>query len=176
MSLYSFFKLSVHNPILQFLVLIVVLVLVIFMTKKLTKLYVVKNAIEPHRRKLILNMSYVLYHIIALFIALPIFGLQIKDVVVFGTSVLAVVGVGFFAQWSILSNLTASVILFFYHPMRIGDTIKIIDKEYEGLTGKIKNITGFYVTLYIAEGNRNISVPNNVILFKGIEIVKSSNS
>ncbi|CAM1346352.1 mechanosensitive ion channel domain-containing protein [Tenacibaculum crassostreae] len=170
-----FLELSIYNPLLQFLLLLTILFFLIYLTKKLTRSYIVKNAIEPHRRKLILNLSYFLYYTLAFFISLIIFGINLKEVTVFASSILAVLGVGFFAQWSILSNLTASIILFFYHPMRIGDTIKIIDKDFD-LQGVVKNITGFYVLLYISEGKREITIPNTIILYKGIELVKKKNN
>lgn len=170
-----FLELSIYNPLLQFLLLLTILFFLIYFTKKLTRSYIVKNAIEPHRRKLILNLSYFLYYTLAFFISLIIFGINLKEVTVFASSILAVLGVGFFAQWSILSNLTASIILFFYHPMRIGDTIKIIDKDFD-LQGVVKNITGFYVLLYISEGKREITIPNTIILYKGIELVKKKNN
>lgn len=166
-----FLELSIYNPFLQFLLLTASLFFLIHITKKLTRSYIVKNAIEPHRRKLILNLSYFLYYTLALFISLIIFGINFKEVIVFASSILAVLGVGFFAQWSILSNLTASIILFFYHPMRIGDTIKIIDKDFD-LQGVVKNITGFYVLLYMPEEKREITIPNTTILYKGIELIK----
>ena len=87
----------------------------------------------------------------------------------FVSSILAVLGVGFFAQWSILSNLTASVILFFNHPVRIGDRIRILDKDFD-LTGVVKDITGFYFFLYTDDG-RNVSLPNSIVIQKGIEIL-----
>ncbi|WBX73753.1 mechanosensitive ion channel [Tenacibaculum pacificus] len=130
----------------------------------------IKNSIEPHRRKLILNLFYLVYYVVFFFLLLLTLGIELKQIGVFASSILAVLGVGFFAQWSMLSNLTASVILFFYHPMRIGDTIKIIDKEYD-FTGEVKNITGFYVLLHVAEGNRKITIPNTTILYKGIELI-----
>ncbi|MEX6626695.1 mechanosensitive ion channel domain-containing protein [Tenacibaculum salmonis] len=133
----------------------------------------IKNSIEPHRRKLILNLFYLVYYVVFFFLLLLTLGIELKQIGVFASSILAVLGVGFFAQWSMLSNLTASVILFFYHPMRIGDTIKIIDKEYD-FTGEVKNITGFYVLLYVAEGNRKITIPNTTILYKGIELIDIS--
>ncbi|APG64589.1 hypothetical protein LPB136_04050 [Tenacibaculum todarodis] len=166
-----FFVLSVYNPFFQFIILIVVLFFLIEITKKLTKSYVIRNAIEPHRRLLILKFSYFIYYTLTLFIALIIFGINFKEVIVFASSILAVLGVGFFAQWSILSNITAGVLLFFYHPMRIGNTIKILDKDYD-FTGEIKNITSFYVVLHIPEGNREITIPNTIILYKSIELLK----
>lgn len=160
------------NKYILLLVLLVSLSFLVILTKKIIKTYVIKNEIELHRRKLILNLFYLVYYVFSFFLALLILGIEMKQIGVFASSILAVLGVGFFAQWSMLSNLTASVILFFYHPMRIGDTIKIIDKEYD-LTGEVKNITGFYVLLHIPEGNRRITIPNTIILYKGIELVKT---
>lgn len=164
---------SLNNPLIQFLISFLVLVFFIEITKKITQKYITQYSIEPHRRKLILNILYLVYYIVFGVVLLIIFGVNLKEVLLFASSILAVLGVGFFAQWSILSNLTASVILFFYHPMRIGDTIKIMDKEYD-FVGIVKNITGFYVYIYISEGNREITLPNNVILYKGIEIIKEN--
>ncbi len=160
------------NKYFLLLILLIVLSVLVIFTKKITKSYVIKNAIEPHRRKIILNLFYLIYYVFAFFLVLIILGIEFKQIGVFASSILAVLGVGFFAQWSILSNLTASVILFFYHPMRIGDTIKIMDKEYD-LTGEVKNITGFYVLLNIPEGNRKITIPNTVILYKSIELIQN---
>lgn len=153
----------------------ILLLIIINLTKRLTKIYILKNDIEPHRRKIILNVSYILYYTVFLFTILLIVGANFKEVAVFGSSVLAVLGVGFFAQWSLLSNLTASIILFFYHPIRIGDTIRILDKEFD-LTGEVKDITGFYVVLYISESERLITIPNTVVLYKGIEFKKNLKS
>ena len=46
------------------------------------------------------------------------------------TSLLTVVGVAFLAQWSIMSNITASLVIFFNHPVRIGDSIVIVEKDF----------------------------------------------
>ncbi|CAM1369554.1 Mechanosensitive ion channel protein MscS (fragment) [Tenacibaculum xiamenense] len=71
------------------------------------------------------------YILTSAFSILIISGIDFKQVGLFASSILAILGVGIFAQWSILSNLTASVILFFHHLMHIGDTIKILYKEFD---------------------------------------------
>lgn len=159
-----------HTIIIKILILLLILFTIINLTKRLTKLYIIKNSIEPHRRKLILNLFYLIYLISSFFLLLFILSIDFEPFGVFATSILAVLGVGFFAQWSMLSNLTASIILFFYHPMRIGDTIKILDKEYD-LTGEVKDIKGFYTLLYIKKENKHITIPNIIILYKGIELI-----
>ena len=58
--------------------------------------------------------------------------------------------------------------------MRIGDKIKILDKEFD-FTGTVKDITGFYVILTLEEDKRKVTIPNNVILYKGIELLSAEN-
>jgi len=126
--------------------LIIVLLLVAFLTKKALIRFSLLKSIEPHRRKIVVGLCYFSYYIIALFIILLIVGANFNQFALFASSILAVLGVGFFAQWSILSNITASVILFFYHPLRIGSRIRVLDSEIN-FTGIVEDITGFYVLL-----------------------------
>lgn len=77
---------------------------------------------------------------------------------------------GFFAQWSILSNLTASVILFFNHPLRIGDKIRILDKDFNW-TGVVTDISGFYLFM-TTDADEKISIPTSMVMQRGIEILE----
>ncbi|GAA3597573.1 mechanosensitive ion channel [Flavivirga amylovorans] len=151
------------------LLLIVVLTLVVFLTKKALIRFSLLKSIEPHRRKIVGGLIYSSYYLIALFVILIIVGVDFNQFGLFASSVLAVLGISFFAQWSMLSNLTASVILFFYHPLRIGSRIKILDSEIN-FCGTVKDITGFYV-LMKTDDERIITIPNTTILYKGIELI-----
>ncbi|MFO1390001.1 mechanosensitive ion channel family protein [Cellvibrio sp.] len=93
-------------------------------------------------------------------------GLGYSEVSVFLSSIFAVVGVGLFAQWSILSNVTASMIIFFGFPYRIGDRIKIADKD-EDMCGVIEEISMFHVILRRDDGNL-ITYPNSMVLQKAV--------
>ena len=155
--------------IIQTIIAIVMLFIVAQATKRLVKSYMVQKKIDPNRKKIILNMVYLLLYIVLGISIAIVWGVDFKDFSVFISSVLAVLGVGFFAQWSILSNLTSSVILFFNHPMRIGDRIRVIDKDYNWV-GKVKDITGFYVYMKTDDG-QNITLPTSLVLQKGIEIL-----
>ena len=99
-----------------------------------------------------------------------VWGVDFNKISIFISSVLAVLGVGFFVQWSLLSNLTASAILFFNHPVRIGSRIRILDKDFE-LTGRVVDITGFYFFIKTDSGQL-ITYPNSIIMQKGIEILE----
>ena len=113
-------------------------------------------------------IDYFIYALAALTIV-SIWGIKTEQLFLFVTSILTVIGVAFFAQWSILSNITAGIIVFFSSPFRIGDTIKILDKDYP-IEAKIIDIKSFYTLLKTTEGEQ-ISLPNNLLLQKGIVIV-----
>jgi len=92
-------------------------------------------------------------------------GLEYSQVSIFLSSVFAVIGVALFAQWSILSNITASLIIFFGFPYRVGDKIRIMDKD-DDIYGAIEEITLFHVL--IRRGDELITYPNILILQKGV--------
>ncbi|RZA06432.1 MAG: mechanosensitive ion channel [Moraxellaceae bacterium] len=93
-------------------------------------------------------------------------GLGYSEISVFLSSIFAVVGIGLFAQWSILSNITASMIIFFAFPYRVNDRIRILDKD-DDMTGIIEEISMFHVMLRREDGNL-ITYPNTLILQKAV--------
>ena len=72
-----------------------------------------------------------------------------------------------FAQWSLLSNITSGIIIFFNHSVRLDDTIVIIDKDYE-VEGRISDIGLFFIKLKTTQGEE-VTLPNNVFLQKMIK-------
>jgi small-conductance mechanosensitive channel len=78
----------------------------------------------------------------------------------------AVIGVALFAQWSILSNITASVVIFFGFPYRVGDRIKVTDADFD-ISGTLEEISLFHV-LIRTDGQNLITYPNNLILQKPV--------
>ena len=110
-------------------------------------------------------------HFFMLFISLQFFlfiwGVDQSELVFFITSMLTVLGIAFFAQWSIISNVTSSFIIFFSYPCKIGDTITVLDKDFP-IMGKIIDIEIFFVTIKTEE-DEVITIPNNVFIQKVIK-------
>ncbi|MBS9905334.1 mechanosensitive ion channel family protein [Vibrio alginolyticus] len=108
------------------------------------------------------------FNVALLFLTASIFaiitGIGYGDVSLFLSSIFAVLGVAFIAQWSILSNITASFLIFFVFPYRVGDRIKVVDKD-EDICGEIQEISMFHVLIKHDNGNL-ITYPNNQILQK----------
>lgn len=94
-----------------------------------------------------------------------IYSVDFKGLLLFTSSVFAVVGVALFAQWSILSNVTASILIFFNFPARIGDRIKIVDGD-NSVEGPIIEITLFNVIL--ENGTDRVIYPNSLLLQKPV--------
>lgn len=127
---------------------------------------------EIRTRLIVKYISYVL-----LFVGLGslifIWGVNIREVGLIFSSVFAVIGVALFAQWSILSNITAGIILFFSFPYKIGDRIQIRDKEldYDG-SYIIEDIKAYHVHLR-KENGELMTYPNNLMLQKAVSIIES---
>ncbi|MEX1670675.1 mechanosensitive ion channel family protein [Zhongshania guokunii] len=93
-------------------------------------------------------------------------GLGYHQVFIFMSSFLAVLGIALIAQWSMLSHLTAGVIIFFAFPYRIGDRIKVVDKD-DDITGRILEIALFHVLIRRDDGT-TVVYPNSMILQKAV--------
>lgn len=118
-------------------------------------------------------INIVLICICITFISL-IWGVNQSELAVFIGSVLTIVGVAFFAQWSLLSNITSSIILFFNHPVRVDDSIAILEGKEYVIEGRVVNIGIFFVTLETVAGEV-LTLPNNIFIQKSIQR-KSDNS
>ena len=108
----------------------------------------------------------ILFFLIFLIILSIIWGIDQKEILVFASSIFAIIGVALFAQWSILSNITSGVIIFFSFPYRIGDKVKILNKDYP-VEGVIEDIALFYLFIKDDEGYL-ITIPNNIVLQNGV--------
>lgn len=128
---------------------------------------VVSQLMHKTRSKIVKKaINLILLLTCGLFITL-VWGVDPSEMVYFMSSVLTVVGIAMFAQWSILSNITSGILLFFNHNIRIDDTISIIDKDYE-VDGRISDIGLFFIVLKTPEGEV-INIPNNVFSQKMIK-------
>ena len=121
----------------------------------------------PTERVFYVQKVFEVLFALAGFIAIAfIWSVDFKGFSVFASSIFAIVGVALFAQWSILSNVTASIIIFFNFPARVGDTIRIIDGD-NSVEGKITEISLFQTELNDQDGNL-IIYPNNLLLQKPV--------
>lgn len=122
------------------------------------------------RIKLVGRYISVTFFLIALLIEAFIIGIAIEDIIVLFSSVFAILGIALFASWSLLSNVTSGIIMFFSFPYRIGDKVHIHDKEHE-VIGVIEDIRSFQVHIRDSEGDL-MTYPNNMFLQKAVTLVE----
>lgn len=138
----------------------------ILATKSLTNVRK-KFGFQKNRVVIINKIITVLIYASVVVIIAFIWGVNEAELFLFISSFLTILGIAFFAQWSILSNITAGLILFVNYPVKIGDTITILEKDND-ISGEIKDIGAFFITLQTKE-KEYITVPNSIILQKNIK-------
>ncbi len=158
------------SQLVQSVALLIVLLLIRIMLKRTIRSYAKKFERLEHRTGLI--MKHVDFAVLFLIVIglITIWGVDFKNLGLVMSSVFAVIGIAFFAQWSILSNITSGVIMFFTFPYKIGDYIIIHDKE-NPCEGYIEDIKTFHIILQ-ATDNEIITYPNSMMLQKGVSIIK----
>lgn len=154
-------------------VLFLLVILLRIIVSKLIRSFAKRSQTIEQRTRLVLKYIHLFVNILAAFGLVIIWGVNTKDIIIAISSFTTVVGVAMIAQWSILSNITSGIILFFYFPFKIGDIIRIHDKDFP-IEAEIEDITAFYVYLKDKEG-QIIVYPNNLLLQKGISIIKLPN-
>lgn len=124
-----------------------------------------KQVPEPRIKYLLKTANIFLFFLLIVLVCL-VLGLEYGEVSVFLSSVFAVLGVALFAQWSLLSNITASMVIFFAFPYRVGDQIKVTDPDFD-LSGTLEEIGLFHVLIRSPDGYI-ITYPNSMILQKSV--------
>ena len=154
--------------LIQTLILIIIFLGVSRIIKRLIKRTSGNYDFSIHREQItVKTVNFINIGILIVLIA-GIWGLQGADIITYMASVLTVIGVAFFAQWSLLSNITSGLILFFSHPLKIGDTIEIVDKDLP-MEGQIENISFYF--LYIKDQNGKVfTIPNSIAMQKTLVI------
>lgn len=141
-----------------------------FFTKRAIKKLSIKFGIAVERRRITVKVLNIIFFLLAVIFCITIWGVNKNQLFLFFTSIITVLGIGFFAQWSILANITSGIIIFFSHPIKLGDRIKVMDKDFF-VEGKLINITFFYMHLE-GENKEKITIPNSIALQKTIVVTE----
>lgn len=163
---------NLTSDYLASLIVLIVVIIIRYITSKLIRKVAKTNQTIEHRTNLVIKYNNLFINLLAITALIIIWGVNKKDIFITISSVATVVGVAMFAQWSILSNITSGIILFFFYPFKIGDVIKIHDKDFP-IQGEIEDISGFHIDIRTSEGE-HVTYPNNLILQKGISIIKTN--
>lgn len=95
-----------------------------------------------------------------------IWGIDIEGVWLLATSVLTITGVALFAQWSILSNVTAYFLLLTQQDFKRGNFVRILEMD-NFIEGTIADI-GPFQTRLITDDRAVLLIPNNALLARAV--------
>ncbi|HSP11635.1 MAG TPA: mechanosensitive ion channel domain-containing protein [Salegentibacter sp.] len=167
--MYDIFS-SYRNEIVYTVVTLIILLIIQLILRKSANRVGQRAEMHITRTRLMFQYINILILLIAAFLLSLAWGVGIAELSLVFSSVFAVLGVALFAVWSILSNITSGIILFFSFPYKIGDKIKIHDKDMP-IEAIIEDIRAFHLHLRTLEGEL-ITYPNNLILQKAVSLVE----
>jgi len=159
--------------IIETTALLVGYIIIHYITKTFVNNSLKNTHLQRGRRKIIIKAVHLLSFLTAIILLSAVWGLKQNEIAVFVGTILTALGIAFFAQWSLLSNITSSILLFFNHPIKIGDTIKVLDKDYP-FEGEVSDLTYFFVHLK-TESGEIITIPNSLLLQKSVSIIEKNN-
>jgi small-conductance mechanosensitive channel len=108
---------------------------------------------------------------IAAMLVLEIWGVSVGGLWTLLVSVATIVGVGFLATWTMVSNVTASFFIAFWRPFHLGDKIEMLP---ENLGGRVIDRNLMFVVVRENSGTV-IHVPNNMFFQKMFKVSGGSN-
>lgn len=152
------------------LIVVIVLLVVQFTLKKTADKVGKRHHMNIARTRLMFRYINFFIVFVAIFALLFSWGYDFKQLALVFSSIFAVIGIGLFAIWSILSNVTSGVIMFFSFPYKIGDKIQIHDKDFP-IEGIIEDIRAFHLHLR-TEGGELVTYPNNLMLQKAVSLIE----
>jgi len=109
--------------------------------------------------------------IVVAMLLLEIWGVSVGGLWTLLVSAATIVGVGFLATWTMISNITASFFIAFWRPFHLGDTIEILP---ENLSGRVIDSNLMFVVVRENSG-AVIQVPNNLFFQKMFRVTGNNN-
>ena len=156
--------------IFESIIVLVIYVIAFLITTTVINNTLKKAQLQRERRKMIVKVIHLFILIGVMVILAGIWGLEQNEIAAFASTLLTALGIAFFASCSLLSNITSSIILFFNHPMKSGDTLRVLDKDYP-VEGEIIDLTYFFVHVRLKSGEV-VTIPNSMILQRSISIIE----
>ena len=109
--------------------------------------------------------------LIAALLVLDTWGVSVGGVWTLLVSAAALIGVGFLATWTMVSNVTASLFIAIWRPFHLGDTVEILPEK---LAGRVVDRNLMFVVLREDDGAA-LQIPNNLFFQKVFRVTEGSN-
>lgn len=101
-----------YTKIIESVVVIAIFLVIRIIINQLINKSISDKIVQKTRVQLIRRIINFILILVSLIFIMVIWGVKQSDLDVFIGSILTIIGVAFFAQWSLLSNITSSIIIF----------------------------------------------------------------
>lgn len=142
-----------------------------FIFKTVINNFLKTTRMERSRRKMAIRAVQLFSTMITIILLTGVWGFKQKDIALFASTILTALGIAFFAQWSLLSNITSSILIFFNHPVKLGDYIKVLHKDYN-YEGEVTEMNYFFVHIKTND-NEIITIPNSHFFEKSFSVTEN---
>jgi small-conductance mechanosensitive channel len=115
-------------------------------------------------------LTGVMWVIVAMLL-LEMWGISVGGLWTLLVSATTVIGVGFLATWTMVSNITASFFIAIWRPFRLGDTIEVLP---ENLKGRVIDSNLMFVVVR-ESGGSVIQIPNNLFFQRMFKVTGERN-
>ena len=158
----------VNVQVIESLIIIATYIVVYLIFKIVINNYLKKTRLERRRRKMAIRAVQLFTTITAIILLTGVWGFKQNQILFFVTSILTALGIAFFAQWSLLSNITSSILIFFNHPVKLGDYIKVLHKDFN-YEGEVTEMDYFFVHIKTND-NETVTIPNSHFFDKSFSV------
>ena len=149
---------TLNIQIIETLIVLGIYIALYLIFKTIINNFLKKTKLERGRRKMAIRAVQLFTTMTAIIILTGIWGFKQSQIALFASSILTALGIAFFAQWSLLANITSSILIFFNHPVKLGDYVKVLHKDYH-YEGEVTEMNYFFVHLKTND-NEIITIPN----------------
>jgi len=146
--------------------LMIVVGIVIFVLNRLLRQWLnylqVRTHLTDETTLLIARMITGGLWLIAVMLIFNIWGVSLSGLWTLLVSTVTIIGIGFLATWTMISNFTASLFLTLWRPFRLGQTVEMLP---ENLKGRVTDRSLMFTTLQEESGS-TLQIPNNLFFQK----------
>jgi small-conductance mechanosensitive channel len=160
---------SYKIQIFETLLILAIYIVLYFLFKTIINNFLKKTRLERGRRKMAIRTVQLFMTLTTTILLTGVWGFKQSEIALFASSILTALGVAFFAQWSLLSNISSSILIFFNHPVKLGDFIKVLHKDYQ-YEGEVIELSYFFVHLKTLN-NEIITIPNAHFFDKSFSVL-----
>ncbi len=148
-------------------------IMLYFIFKTVINGFLKRTRLERSRRKMAIRAVQLFSTIATIILLTGVWGFKQNEIALFASTILTALGIAFFAQWSFLSNITSSILIFFNHPAKLGDYIKVLHKDYH-YEGEITDMNYFFVHIK-TDNNDVVTIPNSHFFETPFSIIANKN-